>query len=254
MMEIQYGEYTFIGMSRKQNEDSILAVKVSTEFGEILLAGVFDGMGGMDDGAYASQYAKKIVEEWFNYSFLSRLNSGFTFEQIKNEWISLFENINSELVDYGEERNKHCGTTATLGLFFYDKYIVFHIGDSRLYEISEEVSQITSDQTLAEREVESGLITREQAKESKNRHVLLTCLGVKESMDYVIQNRETVKEGYYFFASDGFYDRLDHDDLLDLCKGAYGSIEEGLSHYAQAVMDRGETDNISGVLIHLNNA
>ena len=52
----------------------------------------------------------------------------------------------------------------------------------RAYLLSDDIRVLTKDQTLVEREVELGNITREQAEVDPRRSVLLQCVGASENV------------------------------------------------------------------------
>ena len=56
---------TDIGISRNTNQDSALIRHAATPFGEILLAVVCDGMGGLAKGELASATVICRFQEWF---------------------------------------------------------------------------------------------------------------------------------------------------------------------------------------------
>ncbi len=56
---------------------------------------------------------------------------------------------------------------------------VAHIGDSRLYRLrGEEFTQVTRDHSLLQEQIDSGMITPEQAKYSQNKNLVTRALGI----------------------------------------------------------------------------
>ena len=56
---------TDIGIRKNINQDSVLVKHAETELGEILLAVVCDGMGGLDKGELASATVIRSFATWF---------------------------------------------------------------------------------------------------------------------------------------------------------------------------------------------
>ena len=61
--------YTDIGVKRTTNQDSLALIKAETDFGDVLLACVCDGMGGHSAGELASKYCVQQIADWFRTSF-----------------------------------------------------------------------------------------------------------------------------------------------------------------------------------------
>ncbi len=248
-MNYYVSKHSDIGNSREENEDTILFSNEETAYGQVLICGVFDGMGGMDEGKYASHYAGNQMFTWFRCSFIERIENGLTLEQVQNEWISLFENINAELVEYGNDNNKKVGTTATVILFLRNKYMAIHIGDSRLYEISDVLIQLSEDMTLAQREINKGILSEEEARYSRKRHVLLSCLGINNDIKYQFIFGDINQNVAYLLCSDGFYDKLSIEDIKLSSIKSEQDMKDILFNVTEKVKELGETDNISSVLI-----
>jgi len=62
------------------------------------------------------------------------------------------------------------GTTLVVCLFYDNKVLVAHLGDSRLYLLRDgKFKQVTRDHSLLQEQIDSGLITPEQAKNASTR-------------------------------------------------------------------------------------
>ena len=57
---------TDVGILKETNQDSCLVKHISTKIGEILLAVVCDGMGGLSKGELASATVVRAFSHWFN--------------------------------------------------------------------------------------------------------------------------------------------------------------------------------------------
>jgi protein phosphatase len=65
------------------------------------------------------------------------------------------------------------GTTLVVCLFYDNKMTVGHLGDSRLYMLRDgKFSQVTRDHSLLQEQIDSGLITAEQAAFSANKNLV----------------------------------------------------------------------------------
>ena len=147
---------TDVGIKKKTNQDS-LAIKIAdTPNGQVMFSLVCDGMGG---------------EELLRY-----------------QWIRLAVEQNEKIKAYGEQNGFMLGTTISAILIYRGMYYILHVGDSRVYEITSGIRQLTADQTLVAREIAAGRLTPEQAETDSRRSVLLQCIGASPVVepDFVV--------------------------------------------------------------------
>ena len=57
---------TDVGIAKANNQDSVLIKHASTDIGEVLMAIVCDGMGGLAKGELASATVVKAFSKWFD--------------------------------------------------------------------------------------------------------------------------------------------------------------------------------------------
>lgn len=57
--------HTDVGIKKKTNQDSVLILEADTEYGNIALAAICDGMGGLANGEVASASLVKAYAAWF---------------------------------------------------------------------------------------------------------------------------------------------------------------------------------------------
>ena len=63
-----------------------------------------------------------------------------------------------------------------------------HVGDTRIYTLSDTLQQLTEDHTFIAREIKRGNMTIEEAKKDNRRNVLLQCIGVNEFFEPQYEN------------------------------------------------------------------
>ena len=57
------------GIKKNTNQDSVLIKEASTDYGDVMLAVVCDGMGGLAKGEVASAALIKAFSMWFEVQF-----------------------------------------------------------------------------------------------------------------------------------------------------------------------------------------
>lgn len=242
---------TDIGISKQTNQDSILVKHASTRLGEILLAIVCDGMGGLSKGELASAMVIRAFSDWFDTELPYELQQ-IDMNVIAGKWELMLKALNAKILEYGKKAGASMGTTFTGILMFGTEYAAVHVGDTRLYHIADGVYQMTDDQTVTARAVRDGKMTVEQAKKDKNRNTLLQCIGASKSVAPQILIGK-LKEGIYMLCSDGFRHELTPDEIYEALKpeklSGKNEMHQGAGFLINLVKERNEKDNISAALI-----
>lgn len=245
--------YTDVGIKKKTNQDSLLLERALVNEEQMVLAVVCDGMGGLAKGEVASATVVKAFSLWFREELPALLERNQLRTDLHKSWMSLLSGVHQKIYSYGKRNGLQLGTTVTAMLFGQEDYYIVHIGDSRAYEIKNQATQMTADQTLVAREVSRGKLTPEQAKVDKRRSVLLQCIGASEGISPEFYTGKVQEDAVYLLCSDGFRHELDEKEMLELFQpGALGDenlMEQRGREAAKKVMSRGEKDNISVILV-----
>ncbi len=253
-MEFYISASTDIGTRRKVNQDSLSVRRLETRTGKMVLAVLCDGMGGLNFGELASGAIVSAFTDWM-YRELSALSRHpLEDHTIRKQWSELIEAENSRIRAYGERYHCMTGSTVTALLMTESRYYLLNIGDSRAYEIGEQVTQLTEDHTVVANEVRLGNLTKEQADHSSIQNVLTRCVGVKETA-YPDLFFGTVRKGaVYMLCSDGFRHRINETEmqehLLYAVKGKPSEMKRREEYLIELTKQRGETDNISVITIY----
>ena len=161
-----WGTATHRGCVRAVNEDAVLA--------EPPLFVVADGMGGHAAGDVASWLAIQVL-----LSLAHREDIG------AQDTLDALVTANEAILESAAENSERSGMGTTIsGMALVhaggiDHWLVFNIGDSRVYKLEGGLlSQLTVDHSEVEEMVASGLLTREQAPSYPRRNVLTRSLGI----------------------------------------------------------------------------
>lgn len=244
---------TDVGNSKNINQDSLTVMVADTKSGQVAMAVVCDGIGGLSSGEVASAQVVLTFKKWFEESMRLLLDNSFFKEKLEEQWQRLIQDVNCKILNESAERHLQMGTTLTAILLAEGKYHIVQTGDSRAYQLTEKIQQLTKDQTLTEREVALGHITVEQAKADSRRHVLLQCIGANSKTEPEFLHGEIPDRAAYLLCTDGFYNRLEGQEILKKCNYQINSSKECMEAHLQELIlcckDRGEQDNISAILL-----
>lgn len=243
------------GTTKRVNQDSLCIKHARTPEGEIVLAVICDGMGGLSKGELASATVIRGFADWFGRELPALVRSHET-EGVPKQWTRLIQEQNQKLWEYGKANQVELGTTLTAMLMFEQgKYFIAQVGDTRAYELGTQITQLTEDQSYVAREVKRGNMTPEQARIDSRRNVLLQCIGASTQVMPDITQGNVKTGNSYLLCSDGFRHELSEEEILrEVGRGdvsdstAITRLLTGMVHLNE---ERGEKDNISALLIHV---
>lgn len=231
-----------IGKERSLNQDAFFAGEISQD---IAFAVVCDGMGGANAGDVASQTAVKTISEYIINSYRRKITIRDFLKILKNALIS----ANITLYDMAskQEELKGMGTTAVVAVVKGNEVAIAHVGDSRIYLINDEITQLTRDHSVVQTLIESGEITPEDAAQHPRKNVITRALGVEEDVavdtaELVLQDNETL-----LLCTDGLTNFVKTEDILKTFKeNDISLVPEKLIELANA---GGGGDNITAVTL-----
>ncbi len=252
-MDFLVSANTDIGITKSTNQDSLTVKIIDTTIGRMTFAVLCDGMGGLAKGEVASATLIKAFSKWAETQLPDVCMNGISDEIIKEQWSSIVQQENEKIMNYGRIHNINLGTTVVVMLITQNRYYILNVGDSRAYEIKENVKQITEDQTLIQREISQGRLTEEEAKVDPRRSVLLQCIGASEVVSPAMYYGEVKLNATYMLCSDGFrheitkeeiYEALNPEVLTDI-----NIMDNNTKYLIETDKERQEKDNISVVLV-----
>lgn len=242
---------TDIGIRKQTNQDSLLVKYGNSEVGEVLLAVMCDGMGGLDKGEVASATVIREFARWFQEDLPYELET-LDMQVIGGKWSLMLKELNVKIAEYGKKINLRLGTTFTGILLAGNEYAAVHVGDSRLYHISTTIKQMTKDQTFVAREVSRGTLTAEQARTDKRRNMLLQCVGASAKLEPDIMTGR-IEKGVYMLCTDGFRHEISEREMFENLNPDVLRNKDIMQKNARYLIDqiklRQEKDNISVILI-----
>lgn len=244
---------TDIGIKKDTNQDSLTVKLIKTKQGEMVFSVLCDGMGGLDKGEVASASVIYAFNDWVMNELPLLCGSDIDDMVIREQWERLILQQNMTIKDYGARCGVKLGTTVVAMLLTQSRYYILNIGDSRAYEISSTLRQITSDQTFVAREVALGNMTEEQAATDSRRSILLQCVGASDVVYPEMFFGEIKQNAVYMLCSDGFRHEISPEEIYENLKPDILRDKEIMHHNAERLIElnkqRMERDNISVVMV-----
>jgi len=252
---VKVGTASDIG-GRGNNEDAAITLMTNTEVtGSPPPIGIFmvaDGMGGHQNGEFASSIAVRtvaqaIIQEVIIPQLEERdMNSADqkTIPEVLAEAMSAANTAVQLEVPGG-------GTTATCAVIRADLAYVAHVGDSRAYLITDgNLELITRDHLLVRRLQELGQLTPQEADAHPQRNVLYRAIGQNETLEVDAATRRLPPSSRLLLCSDGLWGVIG-DERINEIVAKYPDPQEACDQLVAAANDDNGPDNITVVLVQM---
>lgn len=238
------------GRVRVHNEDALL---YDPNLGIMVLA---DGMGGYNAGEVASGLAVDVVHEVLQKELganLPRRKSSRVMCTMVHDMLETAIQQANTIIYEMAGNNSLCygmGTTLIAAIFYDNRLIVGHVGDSRLYRFrAAEFLQLSRDHSLLQDQLDAGLIEPEEARFASYRNLVTRAVGIGPDVQAEIQEFQVQVGDVYLFCSDGLTDMVEDQVIGEFLSVFY----EDLPLAAQTLVDKananGGRDNVSVALV-----
>ena len=249
---LEIASHTDPGMVRSNNEDSIASVP---ENGLAVLA---DGMGGYNAGEVASGMAttvlttelRQLLEKHAPYEVDPQSGQKAAVKMLRQE----IAKANTSIYQAAQSQPQYAGmgTTLVVALFYDNKAMVAHIGDSRLYRMrGDEFSQVSKDHSLLQEQIDAGMLTKEQAKGSSNKNLVTRAMGIDPTVEPEIHEYDTRPGDIYLLCSDGLSDMVNDEEIGITLRALGANLNLAAQQLVQMANDNGGRDNVSVILVKI---
>lgn len=227
-----------VGLRRLNNEDAFVIMP------EHLVVAVADGMGGASAGEVASSIFVTVVREYFTVSAVASEEDAYQLVQ------QVFSVANNRMVEH-VIRNPHdsgMGCTAELLTFAGGRYIIGHVGDSRIYLLRNGVlRQLTKDHSLVQMQVDGGMITAEAARVHPQKNIVLRAVGIENDISLDILRGNLLPDDLFILCSDGLTDMIEDTELVTILLAPVTLVQK-VEQLVESAKKAGGKDNITVVL------
>ena len=238
---MQAGGASDVGVSRKANEDAFV---IDRELGFVAVA---DGMGGHAAGEVASEMAVEMVSH--ELADLNELEAPDAHERVaralRDANRAVYERTRTERDKLG------MGSTVSALLLSESRFLVGHVGDSRIYLVRDgEMRQLTKDHSLVQEQVDAGLLTPEQARRHPQSNVITRCIGMADDIEPDVFDGESRIGDGFLLASDGLTGMVDDRRIQQLLLSR-AKPERIVDALIQEANVNGGNDNITAVVVRV---
>jgi len=232
---------TDLGMVRSGNEDNYLMLP---DRGVFVVA---DGVGGRAAGEVASEMAVRITAQEIGSL------RGLSGDQASDRVRSAIEAANDAILErtIAEDDKWGMGTTATVLALMPRRYVIGHVGGSRVYLLrSGRLFQLTKDHSYIQEQMDAGVLTPDQAEAHPYRKVITRCLGGISEAEPDMYSGSLERGDVVLIASDGLTGMVEDEQLARILSSD-GSPQDWVDQMIAAANQRGGLDNITAIVIRI---
>ena len=235
-----------VGKRRTNNEDSFFAKEYNEDVSLFVVA---DGLGGYASGEVASgiitETMSACIEEYINILPAKKE------EQIKEIFKESVVRANEKIYNLEKTDAKYEGMGTTVVAILKVKNNIYYtsVGDTRIYYIDDKlrnIIQITEDDTYVNELIRTNVITKEEAENHPQKHMLTKAVGILKDIDVKI-NKLDRKKGYLLLCTDGLTNMLNDKEILKIIQG--NNFEYIAEKLVLKANDKGGNDNITVVIV-----
>lgn len=244
---MQFYTLTDCGKTRPNNEDFCCA-EVISGYTVMILA---DGMGGRSGGEIASSAAVKTVIEHLRKNLRAYSSEKQIYEAIH----AALYYANKNLYNMAAESPYLEGMGTTIDICIAEKSTIYiaHVGDGRVYKISEDgnIQKITRDHSIVEYMLERGEITPQQAAAHPQRHVITRALGTEHTIHADMITENILSTDTLLLCSDGLTNMLSDEKISSIIK-QNPLPEDAAQTLVRLANEAGGKDNITVIVANSN--
>lgn len=249
-MIIRTEGWSDIGLERKNNQDRIFFAEKE----QMALAVVADGMGGHEDGAFASAVICELFREWWELT--SCQNTEGKFQAEIEEMKAILEKANRRIKN-GTADDTLCGSTAVVLLIDNGRFALLSVGDSRCYRLQKiagaQLRQLSVDDVWEKQKGIRRRYSRQEIRTHEDYGKLIRAIGVEYTLECRVRTGRVLKKTVFVLCSDGVYQYCEKamikTTLNNILCGE--DIKENLEKIRRKVYQNGAPDNLSMIAVHV---
>jgi serine/threonine protein phosphatase PrpC len=230
----RYNAKTHVGLKRKVNEDSVLALP------EHNIWVVSDGMGGHEAGDFASSLIADSI---------AMIPSGLDPTERMHALRNAIQQAHRIIVQEAEVRGRGViGATVAALMLANGHFVGIWAGDSRIYRLRDGMIELlTTDHSAVAEFVTAGKMTWDEAEQHPQSNAITRAVGVGEELELDKVRGETRPGDRFLLCSDGLTKYATFNILQDsLSRYPLETVADELLHIA---LTGGGADNITVIVV-----
>jgi len=238
-----------VGRKREDNQDSFL---IDEELGLFV---VCDGMGGHAGGQTASRIAVETIDKTLRAARDGATNpfaqaAALSESAIPDALRVAVEGACLAIFRAAQQDPKlqGMGTTASALVLHGSNAFVGHVGDSRVYLVRGDlIQQISEDHSLVNEQIKAGMITADEARNSRFKNIITRSVGFEEEVAVDVMGLVVEPDDVFVVCCDGLSNLVDDRTIRDTVRSL--PLTDVPARLVELANDAGGDDNITVIAV-----
>ena len=207
-----------------------------------VLCSVADGVGGLSQGAAASNAAVQVLASSYHAGF-----KGNGPASLREAVLAAHHAVRQAT---GAKNGRHAGATTLVAVVVQSNdLLVANVGDSRAYLFSPDgtISQITVDHSWVQQQMQAGVLTQEQAAVHPWRKMITSSLGGPDMPEVDIFHRSLHIGEQILLCSDGLVEVARDEEIANILSA--NDPESSVSRLLELAHEKGARDDVTVCII-----
>lgn len=246
-LRLDVAQLTDVGRKREHNEDNMAYVipkdqQVMTKKGALFI--VADGMGGHAAGEVASEIAVDTVSNAYYQEDSNDIAASLLYA-IRRANAAIHQRAAENMLRSG------MGTTCVATVLRGNRAYIANVGDSRAYLVRDgKVRQVSQDHSWVAEQVRAGLLSEDQARTHAQRNVITRCLGTQAEVEVDVFSEQMEDGDTLVLCTDGLSGLISDEELTKIVNAFLP--QESVYHLVERANENGGPDNITAIVVHIN--
>ncbi len=244
---------TDVGLVRTGNEDNFIIVEDEALFV------VCDGMGGHLAGEVASKEGCDIMSACFknladDLAASELLKLPAVFPKRGDLLVKAARLANRAIFLKAGMRQEQAGMGTTLASVALEDDLIHvaHVGDSRVYRLTDEnLVRLTTDHSWVSELQQTGALSEKEAANFTNKNIITRALGVKETVEVDYRCDKVTPGEVYIICSDGLCGYAEDDEIYAVVRECNRDVKQIVGSLVQMANDHGGLDNVTIIAIRI---
>lgn len=230
------------GKVRPRNEDAFGL------FPDLQAYVVADGMGGGQGGIIASTLAVETIRRALLDADVQVQTPGRTQLQPSQPLLRAVCRAHTQVKELGHSDLGLLGMSTTVATVAFnlpcETAVICHVGNTRVYRLRDAVLELlTEDHTVAQQLVRAGLMSPQEWRASRYRHLLTQAVGVGPEVHPAVRIEAPQSGDLFLICSDGVYRDITDEEIHDIVRKEETNLQQVCDVLVELANARGGQDD-----------
>ena len=241
------------GKVRSRNEDTFGL------FPDLQTYVVADGMGGGQGGILASTLTVETIHQALLDTDAQGLTSSRAQLQPSQPLLHAVYRAHTQVKELSHSELGLSGVSTTVAAVAFnlpcETAVICHVGNTRVYRLRDAVLELlTEDHTVAQQLVRAGLMSPQEWRTSRYRHLLTQAVGVGPEVHPSVRIEAPQSGDLFLICSDGVYRDITNEEIREIVRKEETNLQQACDVLVELANARGGQDDSTVVALRYSPA